>query len=565
MLKIFSILNKKQKTAFFFLFLFGFFAMFLELAGITLIIPIIYTLIEDDFFNAYPQFEFINAFFLYPSKENLIIYFLFSILIIYVLKNTFLTFFQWYESKFLNTTRENISHKLFDNFLNKDMNFHIKTNSSTLITNIRQDLGEYFNGLQSAVTILIETVIVLGIGIFLIIYEPKASLVSGMILIFSSYLYYVLISSKIKRLGKDRQAKEILRTQRLIEGFGGVKEIKSFNAEDLISKNYKKITTELASLYTFINFLTKLPKIYFELIAILGIVTLTYILLQYHDSSTRIIASIGVFSAAAFKTLPSFNRIQNSFSNIKFTEKAVSTIHSYFLEDKTNNRNQDIIDIKSNLKLENIWFNYDDRSNNILENVNLNINLGEKISIVGESGSGKSTLVDIILGLQIPKKGKVYIDDKIIKEKDSKWFSSIGYVPQDIFLFDDTIEYNVTLKRASQVNTELLNLILDVCQLRNFVETQPEKTLSLVGEKGVKLSGGQKQRIGIARALYKSPKIIIFDEATNALDIKIEKLLIENLTKNFQKQSLIFITHKRIPIEKFDKKFEIINRQLIKI
>ena len=343
-----------------------------------------------------------------------------------------------------------------------------------------------------------------------------------------------------------------------------MKEIKSFNAEDLISKNYKKITTELANLYTFINFLTKLPKIYFELIAILGIVTLTYFLLQYHDSSTRIIASIGVFSAAAFKTLPSFNRIQNSFSNIKYTEKAVSTIHSYFLEDNLNNRSQ-VIKIKSNLKLENICFNYDDRSNNILENVNLNINLGEKISIIGESGSGKSTLVDIILGLQIPKKGKVYIDNEIIKDKDSKWFSSIGYVPQDIFLFDDTIEYNVTLKRDTQVNTELLNLILDVCQLKNFVESQPEKTLSLVGEKGVKLSGGQKQRIGIARALYKSPKIIIFDEATNALDTKTEKLLIENLTKNFQKQSLIFITHKRVPIEKFDKKFEIINRQLIKI
>ena len=135
-------------------------------------------------------------------------------------------------------------------------------------------------------------------------------------------------------------------------------------------------------MYTFINFLTKLPKIYFELIAILGIVTLTYFLLQYHDSSTRIIASIGVFSAAAFKTLPSFNRIQNSFSNIKYTEKAVSTIHSYFLEDNLNNRSQ-VIKIKSNLNRKHL-FTYDDRSNNILENVNLNINLGEKISIIGD-------------------------------------------------------------------------------------------------------------------------------------------------------------------------------------
>ena len=563
--KIFYILDKEQKISAIFLFFFGLIALIFELIGLGLIIPLIYSIIDQKFFITYPQFNFINILFGHPEKSELITYFLILIIAMYLIKNLFLTFLQWYEIKFLNNTRENISYKLFDIFLKKDINFHIKTNSSTLITYIKQDLGEYFRGLQSTIIIFIEGTLVIGIIIFLISYETKAFLVSGSVILTFSLIFYFLTSKQFQKIGKLRQEKEILRTQKLVEGFSGIREIKSFNTENLIAKNYEVLAKELSRIYRVFDFLSKLPKIYFEIIAVIGVVLLTYFLLQYHENSTRVIASIGVFSAAAFKMLPSFNRIQNAFSMLKYSEKAVNSIYQNFLFEKKNKIKKYIsLPIKSKIKLERVSFKYENTNKNILKDLNFEINLGDKICIMGQSGSGKSTLIDVISGLQVPTDGKILIDNNPLKE-NYNWFDSIGYVPQDIFLFDDTIKYNITLDKSELIDENFLNLILEICQLKKFINSQPDKIDTLVGEDGIKISGGQKQRIGIARALYKKPQIILFDEATSALDKITEKLLLESLVKLTEKQSIIFVTHKQITLETFKRKFEMKNSNLVEI
>lgn len=562
MLKIFSILNKKQKISLATLFFLGLIAMVLELLGISLIIPIIYTLINDNFFNTYPSFEFLNEFFKYPDRSLLIKYFLGLILFVYLFKNLYLTAFQWYEARFLNYAREEISYKLFNNFLKKNLSFHLKTNSSTLVTNIRQDLGEYFNGLAATVAIFTELTVVTGITIFLILYEPKAFIISASVIGFFSLVLYFLTASKFKELGKNRQQIEVRRTKELQEGFGGIKEIKSFNIEDVISLKYKDLTNKLSSLYTFTHFLSKIPKVYFELIAVIGVVILTFFLINQYDNSTRIITSIGIFSAAAFKMLPSFNRIQYSFGILKYVDKAVRTLHEYLLVQQDLPKTKSL-SIDSKLELKNIDFQYPSRSEKVLDNVNLEIKSGEKIAIIGKTGSGKSTLVDLILGLQSPNRGKILIDGKASEIKNYNWFNSIGYVPQNIYLFDESIEYNITLKDSKNVDQNLLNLVIHVCQLEEFVTNLPKKIHTHVGEKGTKISGGQKQRIGIARALYKNPKIIIFDEATNSLDTKTEEKLNHSLKKNFNDRSIVVITHKEIEKNYFNKIYNIQNGKVI--
>lgn len=325
------------------------------------------------------------------------------------------------------------------------------------------------------------------------------------------------------------------------------------------------MTKELSRIYRVFDFLSKLPKIYFEIIAVIGVVLLTYFLLQYHENSTRVIASMGVFTAAAFKMLPSFNRIQNAFAMLKYSEKAVNSIYQNFLFEKKNKIKKYILPpIKSKIKLERVSFKYENTNKNILKDLNFEINLGDKICIMGQSGSGKSTLIDVISGLQVPTDGKILIDNNPIKE-NYNWFDSIGYVPQDIFLFDDTIKYNITLEKSELIDENFLNLILETCQLKKFINSQPDKIDTLVGEDGIKISGGQKQRIGIARALYKKPQIILFDEATSALDKMTEKLLLESLVKLTEKQSIIFVTHKQITLGNFKRKFEMKNSNLVEI
>lgn len=554
MLKIFSILSQKQKRSLIILLFLSIIAMILELLGITLIIPMIYTLIDDNFFTNYPKFTFINEILNFPEKETLIQYFLITILAVYVSKNIFLTFFQWYEAKFLNFTRESISHKLFGSFLRKNLDFHLKTNSSTLVTNIRQDLGEYFNGLTATVAIFTELIIVGGLTIFLLFYEPKAFVISALVILIFSFVLYFLTSSKFKKLGKDRNEIEILRTKKLQEGFGGIKEIKSFKIENAISKDYKKLTNSLSRLYTYFYFLSKVPKIYFELIAIVGVITLTFFLISEYENSTKIVTSIGIFSAAAFKMLPSFNRIQHSFGVLKYVSKAVDALVLNFPKIE-NSVSSNSLDINDKITFKDVDFKYPGRKIHVLKKLNLEICLGEKILISGITGSGKSTLIDLILGLHAPSSGEILIDGKLSNVEEFNWFDSIGYVPQNIYLFDESIEYNITLQEPEKINREFLEFILKISQLKDFTNNLPNKLQTLVGEKGAQLSGGQKQRIGIARALYKNPKIIILDEATNSLDYKTEEKFLEELNNNFKKNSIITISHKKNEKDFFDKKY----------
>ena len=289
---------------------------------------------------------------------------------------------------------------------------------------------------------------------------------------------------------------------------------------------------------------------------------LTFLLINQYEDSAKILTTLGVFSVATFKLLPSLNKIQNSIGYMRFIDKAVLSLNDFIDKDQTK-KYKNITNVNSKIELTNVCFKYQAREENVLENINLNLKIGEKIAITGQTGSGKSTLIDLILGLQSPHQGEVKVDGKIVKPDTDTWLSSIGYVPQNIYLFDESIEYNITLKdKNTKIDKEYLDKVLNVCQLDKFTNSLKEKLDTKVGEKGVQISGGQKQRIGIARALYKNAKILIFDEATNAIDARTEKQLINEMTTQFHDRSMVFVTHKQIPFNNFNKIYQIQNKKI---
>jgi ABC-type multidrug transport system fused ATPase/permease subunit len=294
------------------------------------------------------------------------------------------------------------------------------------------------------------------------------------------------------------------------------------------------------------------------LIAVLGLVVFLQIMFYKGSSSEQIISTLGLFVAATFRMIPSINRILSSLQNLKYYSSSIDVIFKEFKNETemVDNNQPSPIDFKHHITIQNLFFSYENEE--VLKSINLKVAKGETVGIIGESGSGKSTLVDLINGLLVPTKGAIYVDDVDISAFENNWKDYLGYVGQDIFLLDDTIESNVAFGiQKDQIDESRMDYALKTSQINEFVEGLPKGKLSNVGERGVKLSGGQKQRIGIARVLYNTPEVLIFDEATAALDGKTEKEVINAIYSLKNKKTIIMIAHRLSTLYKCDKIYEI--------
>ena len=306
--------------------------------------------------------------------------------------------------------------------------------------------------------------------------------------------------------------------------------------------------------------ISSLPRFFLELISIIGISGFAFYLIKVDN--TNLFSTLGVFIAATFRIIPSINKIITSLQNLKYQDSSLDLLvneSKKLGKENRQNKNYSLTKFDRTIKLKNINFKYSKKGISILKNIYLKINKGEMIGIVGGSGSGKTTLIDIILGLHKPDSGEIIIDDLVIKDyKIKNLIKGIGYVPQNIFLIDDTIKNNIALGiPPDKINDEYLFSAIKNAQLDNFINDLPSGVETKVGEKGIQISGGQIQRIGIARALYNQPEILILDEATSALDNKTERNFIDSIEILKKKQTIIMIAHRMTSLKNCDKIFEL--------
>ena len=538
-----------------------------EILGLSLILPFIYSITGQNIFDRYESLQGINQILGYPNNESIILISLFSILCIYLIKNLFLTYYLWQEGKFIFDTQENISSRLFGEYLIKKFSFFLSRNSADFISRIKSDIGYASNAINSLMTLISESLIVVGISLALFFYNSFAFFIIIVTLSILSILYYLIVQKKLGKLSKIRMENETLRIKRLQEGFGGIKEIKVFNLEKFFLEKYFYTVNTLAKVYKFTYVIQRLPKLYFETMAVIAIVLVTYFLAKNTNNLVEILPLLGIYAGAAFKLLPSANRILNTFNVFKFSQNSVSVILEELNEEQSDlidNSSKKITNKVNKIKFQNVSFKYENREKYLFRNINFEIEAGKKIFITGKTGAGKSTLINLILGLLKTSSGEILIDKKNISEIQKKWLSEIGYVPQNVFLFDDSIKENIILSKKEPIDVEWLNKVLQISQCNEFIDKLPQTLETKVGEKGYNLSGGQKQRIGIARAIYRKPSILIFDESTNSLDNLIEKQVLEAIFRNLKNTSLIMISHKEELINYFDKNIQI-NDDEIKI
>ena len=534
--------------------------MILETLGVGLIIPFMQVLVTDGI-NQYVA-NFFNFFSIYPtSKYNLIFILIAALAFVYTFKASFLTYVSYAQIKLLANLRISLSDRLYYIYLNKPYSFHLNNNSSKLIRNINEiDLVVFV--LKSLILLINETVVFLGIVAFVIFYEPIGSLIVILFLGLFGYLFFKKVQIKSKEWGKTRQIHTGLGLKYLQEGFGSIKDIKILQRSNEIVKAFTANNKIVNLCELKQNFIDSLPRLWLEWLVVIGFILLILLMVFQGEELLYIVPLLGLFAAAAFRLMPSLTRIMNSVQGIFYNRPAVDSIYKEFNQESFQNNINEIsstkISLTKEIDLKNINFRYSDSNPFILRDINLNIKKGTTIGLIGESGIGKTTLINIILGLIQPTKGSIHVDGISISENIKSWQSQIGYVPQNIYLADDTIKKNIAFALPEEkidnnlVKKAVMNAKLDdlINSLNNGLDTN-------VGEFGDKISGGQRQRIAIARALYTDPKVLILDECTNSLDVKTEKQILNEVNSLKGKKTIIMITHRLLTLENCDHIYKI--------
>lgn len=558
--KLFFLLDKKSKKKFFFILILILIASFLEMIGIGFIIPITNLISNNQTsINSFTTIFEKNFLLINNVEKNQLIFILMIIfLIFYVIKAFYLTLTIWLQSKFIYNINFDISRKLFKNYLNKNYLYWSKQNTSDKIKNITQEVNLVTSYIiEPYFSILTELFILISIISLLLYYNFLGTLYCLFFILSAFVVWQKFTSNKLKEISELRSKYDTLLFKQIQESFLGIKDIKMYGREVSCLKNFENNLIDLKSLKTKFALIINLPKIYLELVAIICFVFLVLFSIYFLNSLKNLLPSLALFAAAAFKLIPSLNRLILASQNIKYGQTALNSIVSDFKIDNFSNQifNNQLEQIKFVEKINfcNISYYYDSKKI-ILNNINFEIKKGEILGIIGQSGSGKTTFVDILSGLIFPTSGIIMSDNINIQKNIRNWQDRIGYIQQNTYLMDDSIKNNIAFGLDnSEIDDYHLKNSINISQLDDLVNELPLGIEATIGERGIRLSGGQRQRIGIARAIYKNPEILIFDESTNSLDSETEKNILNNFKKFKGAKTIIIISHNRESLKKCNK------------
>ena len=571
--KTFNILDIKEKKNFIVLTFLILISTLLETFGITMIIPLVTILVDGNLIENYPVTEPFIKMLGSPSQVKLLIYVLIFFNLFYFFKLIYLMFLAHLQSLFTLKIQTKMGKKLFSNYLRMPYIFHTSVNSSILIRNTTSEISLLIFVLRGYFTIFQEIFLIVCIGAFLLFYNFQVTIIIILIFVLFASSFYSFLKKKLFKWGKERQKYEAQTLESLQNGFGAIKDIKIFNVQNFFTKIFDKSNFGLALMNKKQYVIQQIPRLFIEFITLL---CLTFLIISTIDSSANyssLLPTLALFGFAAFRLMPSVYRLMNVLQDLKFNAPVITNL-SLELENTSKNldlQNLKINDLNKNLgfetlfELKNINFSYDKSEKFSLENINLSISKGMKVGIIGESGSGKSTLADIILGLIKPENGEINIDGIDITKNFDQLRKIISYVPQQIYMTDDTILNNIAFGvQKENINKINFDLAIKNAQIKDYINSLDHKENTRIGEGGVKLSGGQRQRLGIARSLYSNPQIILFDEATSALDMDTESNLMEAIEALSPSKTVIIITHRLSTIKNCDIVYVLNKGKIIK-
>ena len=572
-----EILNDTEKKKAIAIAVLSIFSALLETLGVGVILPFILAMLQPMTLLEYDLIKQVFDMFNIKTPTQIVAFMGIGVICIYVIKNAFILMFNRYKLFFRNGLERDLSIKMLKAYIFRPYSFFLNANSSEVMRGISSDNSAVATVVDNYCMLFNEGLTCLMLGIMLILINPLMAL--G-ILGLAGLIVFVMVLSLRKRISDysiKARAAFADRYRYAYESTTGIKEIDVMKRQDEFLKKFAGAATVAAENNTKYLWIAMLPSRLTESIFIIGLVVIVVIAYAASKDITLIAAQLSALGVAAVRILPSISNLSGAMNSLVFQRPALENAYDNLVKNDLKNTDLSLVDTDSSvltdkerfndtIEVENISWKYSETLPNVLSDLSIEIKRGEAVGFIGESGAGKTTLADIILGLFEPQSGRILVDGKSIYDENTNWHKMIGYVPQSVFLIDDTIRNNILFGiDEKDADEERLKKVLDQAQLSEFVSKQPKGLDTVLGERGVKISGGQRQRIAIARALYYDPDILVLDEATSALDNETEAAVIESINALQGEKTLIIVAHRLTTIEKCDKVYEIKNGKAVKV
>ena len=560
------IFERRQKLQLLFVLFIVIFTTFVELLGVTAILPLIEVMMNENSINETPYLNMLYRLGGFGNSTNFLIFLAVVLIVIYWIKNFLVAVSYNLQYKFTFSNQKRMAYKLLECYLSQPYFFQLSHSSAELIRSINTDIVMMFQGILALLQFFAEILVCLVLGSFLFFTDPQITI----IIVIALLLFVVLFTKKIKSylsyIGEEDRKFSMGIVKWLQQSFGGLKETKIMHREKFFLGKFEEQYSQWADLEKIYRNLQMIPKPIMETLSITALMIAIILKLLSGTQMSSFMTTISVFAIAAFRLLPSFNRITGYVSVIIFNFPAFEAVYqdlkrvdellgtSYL----TTRDAKEALPLKEKIQIQNLSYKYPEGEDFVLRDVNISIPKNKSIALVGPSGAGKTTLADLILGVLEPTKGNILIDEADAFTHLTAWQKNVGYIPQTIYLMDDTIRNNI-IYGAEAADEERLMKAVEEAQLKEFIESLSEGLDTEVGERGIRLSGGQRQRIGIARALYSNPEVLVLDEATSALDNETEKAVMDAIDSLSGSKTLIIIAHRLTTVENCDIKYEVKN------
>lgn len=564
--KINYVLEKRQKIHLVILLVIIFGGAFVELLGVSGMMPLVNVAINPECINEKWYLIKMRDLLGLADASQMLVCLAVLLILVYIVKNVYITIMTDLQYRLVFNNQRRLAVKMMNCYMHQNYLFHVSKNVAELQRNVTADVNGFFTAVLDTLQLVAEMSVCICLVVYLFTVDFVTTVMVAALIGVAGMIFTGLYKKVLVRKGERNRELNVQVTKWILQAFSGIKEIKVSNKEKFFVKNYADNYEQFALLQRQQSMLRFLPRPFMESVCICGLLLTTIVKVQFGNAPiTEFVPILSAFAIAAFRMLPSFNRITGLIGGIMFDLPSIDAVYRDLVEIEAlmkQQKEEEIIsgqiELKDAIELEHISFCYPETDRLVLDNADLVIKKNRSVALTGASGAGKTTVVDIMLGLLEPQGGSVKVDGTDIRQEMSSWHQSIGYIPQTIYLMDDTIRANIAFGiPQNEIDDGMLERAMREAQIDEFVHSLPRGVDTVIGDRGVKLSGGQRQRIGIARALYRDPQVLILDEATSALDNETEREVMEAIDGLHGQRTMVIIAHRLTTIRNCDEIYEV--------